>query len=240
MARIEKLLDGQSVNQALQPYLLHSSSSSSSSSSARLKASIKQHKRFCEIVTRSKLSEYRQPFAWAFRPCFTSGENTLDENAHFQVFEQDVQQMSDEHMLKYLAEARSKERPLLSKLTSLTQRGVASLHVELSSFSYSNSLSVVDSSSLGNLQEVRMGRDVVLSMDSFASHQQDLQIVNTEYRNWLYVYPKSLRYEAQKSFAKARNILVKCELRDSDDHMGHIELCPLKVRIYRGYTDERK
>jgi hypothetical protein len=41
--------------------------------------------------------------------------------------------------------------------------------------------------------------------------------VNNDYKNWLYIYPKSLKYDAQKVFAKARNILLKIEMRNNDD-----------------------
>lgn len=36
------------------------------------------------------------------------------------------------------------------------------------------------------------------------------------YVNHLYVYPRSLKYDTQKSFHRARNIACVVELRDSD------------------------
>ncbi|CAJ0931690.1 unnamed protein product [Ranitomeya imitator] len=39
----------------------------------------------------------------------------------------------------------------------------------------------------------------------------------TTYRNHLYVYPLHLKYDSQKSFAKARNIAVKIEFRELDE-----------------------
>lgn len=36
------------------------------------------------------------------------------------------------------------------------------------------------------------------------------------YVNHLYVYPRSLKYDAQKSFHRARNLACVVELRDSD------------------------
>jgi len=41
--------------------------------------------------------------------------------------------------------------------------------------------------------------------------------VNSDYKNWLYIYPKSLKYDTQKVFAKARNILLRIEMRNNDD-----------------------
>uniref|UniRef100_A0A8C0Y336 Dedicator of cytokinesis 9 n=1 Tax=Castor canadensis TaxID=51338 RepID=A0A8C0Y336_CASCN len=39
----------------------------------------------------------------------------------------------------------------------------------------------------------------------------------TVYNNHLYVYPKYLKYDSQKSFAKARNIAICIEFKDSDE-----------------------
>ncbi len=39
---------------------------------------------------------------------------------------------------------------------------------------------------------------------------------NDSFRSYLFVYPKSLRYDQQKVFSKSRNILVRTELREHD------------------------
>lgn len=39
---------------------------------------------------------------------------------------------------------------------------------------------------------------------------------NNKFKNFLYVYPKSLKFDCQKAFSKARNILIKIELREID------------------------
>ncbi|KAI4883850.1 hypothetical protein NFI96_017538 [Prochilodus magdalenae] len=46
----------------------------------------------------------------------------------------------------------------------------------------------------------------------------------TTYNNHLYVYPRHLKYDSQKTFAKARNIAVCVEFRDSDEE----DALPLK------------
>uniref|UniRef100_A0A671WDV6 Dedicator of cytokinesis 10 n=1 Tax=Sparus aurata TaxID=8175 RepID=A0A671WDV6_SPAAU len=40
------------------------------------------------------------------------------------------------------------------------------------------------------------------------------------YRNHIYVYPKHLKYDSQKSFAKARNLAVYVEFRSSDEEVA--------------------
>ena len=39
---------------------------------------------------------------------------------------------------------------------------------------------------------------------------------NDEYKSFVYIYPKQLKYDAQKCFARARNIMIRVECRDSD------------------------
>jgi len=39
---------------------------------------------------------------------------------------------------------------------------------------------------------------------------------NSEFKSFMYVYPKTLKYDQQKVFSKARNILIKTEFRESD------------------------
>ncbi len=39
---------------------------------------------------------------------------------------------------------------------------------------------------------------------------------SSDFKSFMYVYPKSLKYDQQKIFSKARNILIKIEFRESD------------------------
>lgn len=45
---------------------------------------------------------------------------------------------------------------------------------------------------------------------------------NDEFRSFLFVYPKALKYDTQKTFSRARNILVRTELRDDDSAINEI------------------
>lgn len=40
--------------------------------------------------------------------------------------------------------------------------------------------------------------------------------INSEFKSFLFVYPKFLKYDTQKTYSKARNILVRVEFRDKD------------------------
>lgn len=162
VARIEKLLDGNSIRESMQPYLnqmqsqSQSNSSLSSSSnlneSSKLKASIKLNKKFTQLI-KTKLSQYRQPFAWAFKSCFIKPINSncyeLDKDARFHVYEQDVTHMNDEDLFKYLIDYKTKEKYLLNKLTQVTSACV-SFHVEISELTSNESKQFFESESLCN------------------------------------------------------------------------------------------
>lgn len=52
---------------------------------------------------------------------------------------------------------------------------------------------------------------------------------NDEFKSYIYVYPKSLKYDTQKAYSKARNILIKIELRDNDQMNDEILAFPSSV-----------
>ena len=43
-----------------------------------------------------------------------------------------------------------------------------------------------------------------------------LMQINNSFKSILFVYPKNLKYDQQKIFSKARNILIKIEFREKD------------------------
>ncbi len=64
-----------------------------------------------------------------------------------------------------------------------------------------------------------------LEVAEFPSTLIDDAYPHTTYVNHLYVYPRSLKYDAQKSFHRARNLACLVQLRDSDAR----DALPLKV-----------
>lgn len=118
VARIEKCLDGSSFHSAVQPYLTQSQNENH-----RIKTAIKVHKKTQQLI-KTKLANYRQPFAWAARPLYkksTFKENgqlksryELDKDQIFSVYEQDAQSLSDECLLGYLRDLyQCKERKFI-------------------------------------------------------------------------------------------------------------------------------
>ena len=55
--------------------------------------------------------------------------------------------------------------------------------------------------------------------------------VNNEFKSYLYVYPKFLKYDTQKTYSKARNILIKIELRDKDTVIDETSIIPSGLKV---------
>lgn len=53
---------------------------------------------------------------------------------------------------------------------------------------------------------------------SASSNRKRVELLRShdEFKSFMFVYPKSLKYDTQKTFSRARNILVRTELRDDD------------------------
>jgi len=110
VARIEKCLDGASLHSSIQPYMTQIQNENS-----RIKTAIKLHKKTQQTI-RSRLANYRQPFAWAARPVYkrVAAGFDLDNTQRFYVFEQDVQSLSDDSLLGNLRELNaSKDKSCL-------------------------------------------------------------------------------------------------------------------------------
>ncbi len=63
---------------------------------------------------------------------------------------------------------------------------------------------------------------------------------NDEFKSFLYVYPKSLKYDTQKSYSKARNILVRVELRDTDLINDETLALPSSLKVSFFFTNLKK
>ncbi|KAM9327750.1 dedicator of cytokinesis protein 9-like [Pholidichthys leucotaenia] len=207
VARIEKVLQG-GITHCTEPYM------KSSDSSKMAQKVLKNAKIAC-----SRLGQYRMPFAWAARPVFKDASGTLDKSGRFlALYRQDSSKLSDEDMFKLLTDFRKPER--MAKLPVL----LGNLDVTIDSVAPDVTNCVTSSYVPVRNFEGNGPGSALLEVEEFVPCIAKCSQPFTIYKNHLYVYPKHLKYDGQKSFAKARNIAVCIEFKDSDED----EAQPLK------------
>ncbi|XP_035485670.2 dedicator of cytokinesis protein 9 isoform X6 [Scophthalmus maximus] len=208
VARIEKVLQG-GITHCTEPYM------KSSDSAKMAQKVLKNAKTAC-----SRLGQYRMPFAWAARPVFKDASGTLDKSSRFSaLYRQDSSKLSDEDMFKLLTDFRKPEK--MAKLPVL----LGNLDVTIDSVPPDVTNCVTSSYiPVRNFEGDGPG-SALLEVEEFVPCIAKCSQPFTVYKNHLYVYPKHLKYDGQKSFAKARNIAVCIEFKDSDEEEAQSLKC---------------
>ncbi|XP_034072739.1 dedicator of cytokinesis protein 9 isoform X4 [Gymnodraco acuticeps] len=200
VARIEKVLQG-GITHCTEPYM-------KSSDTAKMSQKVlKNAKMAC-----SRLGQYRMPFAWAARPVFKDASGTLDKSSRFSaLYRQDSSKLSDEDMFKLLTDFRKAEK--MAKLPVL----LGNLDVTIDSVAPDVTNCVTTSYIPVRNFEGNGSGGALLEVEEFVPCIAKCSQPFTIYKNHLYVYPKHLKYDGQKTFTKARNIAVCVEFKDSDE-----------------------
>ncbi|KAG2462037.1 DOC10 protein, partial [Polypterus senegalus] len=179
---------------------------------------LKSNKQFC-----GKLGKYRMPFAWSIRPVFKDNQGTVDRDSRFSpLFKQDSSKISTEDLLKLISEYRRAEKT--SKLQTIP--GNLEVTVDCVPMEHPNCVTsaYIPLKPFEDLQKHQPSIEIEEFVQESTKYCQPYRL----YKNQIYVYPRHLKYDSQKFFAKARNIAVYTEFRSSDEEGAR----PLKIPIF--------
>uniref|UniRef100_A0A8C5CXK5 Dedicator of cytokinesis 9b n=1 Tax=Gadus morhua TaxID=8049 RepID=A0A8C5CXK5_GADMO len=210
VARLEKVLQG-GIAHCTEPYM------KSSDSVKVAQKVLKNARSAC-----SRLGQYHMPFAWSARPVFKDASGKLDKSARFSaLYRQDSSKLSDDDMFKLLADFRKPEKmaklPVILGNLDVTIDNVAP---DITNCVTSSYLPVRGFEASG-----APGSSALLEVEEFVPCIAKCSQPFTTYNNHLYVYPRLLKYDGQKAFAKARNIAVCIEFKDSDSEVAQPIKC---------------
>ncbi|KAK6025148.1 hypothetical protein OSTOST_08963, partial [Ostertagia ostertagi] len=187
-------------------------------SSGDVKATVKLQKLIQSSSAR--LSKYRQRFAWAARPLLE--ENITKESSNsritkgfstMQLFRCDNNRLVDQDLQKYLNDFAKLEKAGKSVLPN------SSMAVKIDVLSSEDELQFRVNPSFFALKPWKLSSDSpVPPLFELQTFGDPITEPYSQLFNLLYIYPLSLKYDSQRVFPKARNILCTVRLVRGGDH----------------------
>uniref|UniRef100_A0A8C0VGJ6 Dedicator of cytokinesis 11 n=1 Tax=Cyanistes caeruleus TaxID=156563 RepID=A0A8C0VGJ6_CYACU len=148
---------------------------------------------------------------WAeTRPVFKDSQGTLDADGKFSpLYKQDSGKLSNEDMLKLLAEYKKPEKTKQQVIPAQLNIIIKDIPLDFTNCFTASYIPIKPFE--------KGAEDIAVEVEELVPEVAKYCYPFTVYKNHLYVYPLHLKYENQKVFAKARNIAVCVEFRDSDE-----------------------